>query len=86
MGCNDHPVDVLAKHQPSEKLKLTEAQPAIDKQAARQELRSGANTGPTGKSPPKKSTPEKHDQGAGADSALEGARLKRTFATAPLYE
>jgi hypothetical protein len=71
------------KHQPSEKLKLTDAQPANDKQVARQELKSGANTGPRGTSPPKKSTPVKQDHGAGAASAPEGARLKRTLATAP---
>ena len=73
------------KHQPPKKSKLTEAQPAKDKQAARQELKAGANTGPMGKSPKLKSTPGKHDQGSGAESALEGARLKRTLATAPFF-
>lgn len=63
----------------------TEAQPGTDKQAARQELRSGANTGPRGKSPPLKSTSAKQDQGAGAATTLEEARLKRTFATAPFF-
>ena len=83
LGWCDQPVDALMKHQPSEKLKLTDAQSANDKQVARQELKSGANTGPRGTSPPKKSTPVKQDHGAGAASAPEGAKLKRTLATAP---
>ena len=29
--------------------------------------------------------PEKHDQGSGADAVVEGARLKRTLATAPSF-
>ena len=83
------PVADFRKHQPSEKLNAIEAQFVTDKQEERQVLRSGANTGPRGTSPPKKSTPVKQDQGLGAvratEEALAGARLKRTFATAPFF-